>query len=60
MTNKEAIKWLEQIKDKYIHGGDEEFDHNRRMALDMAVDALQKLEKEQSRIGDDPFRHTIL
>ena len=60
MDNKEAIFWINQIKDKYIHGGDEEFDHNRRIALDMAVDALQKLEKEQSRIGDDPFRHTIL
>jgi hypothetical protein len=59
MTNKEAIKWLEQIKDKYIRGGDEEFDHNRKIALDMGIDALRKVERDQSRIGDDPYRCII-
>ena len=60
MDNKEAIFWLKQIKDKYIHGGDEDFDRRRCEALDTAIEHLQKTEKEQSRIGDDPFRHTTL
>ena len=60
MDNKETIFWLNQIKDKYIHGGDEEYDRCRRLAIDTAIELLQKTEKEQSRIGDDPFRHTIL
>lgn len=60
MDNKEVIFWLNQIKDKYIRGGDEEYDRCRRLAIDTAVELLQKTEKEQSRIGDDPFRHTIL
>lgn len=60
MDNKEVIFWLKQIKDKYIHGGDEEYDRHRKLAIDTAIELLQKSEKEQSRIGDDPFRHTIL
>lgn len=42
MTNKEAIKWLQAIKDKHIHGGDEAFDESRREALDMACEALEE------------------
>lgn len=41
MTNKEAIFWLNQIKDKYIHGGDESFDQSRRDAIDEAIKALE-------------------
>ena len=40
MTREEAIKWIERIKEKYIHGGDEGFDDARRRALDMAIEAL--------------------
>lgn len=42
MTNEEAIKWLSAIKDKYIHGGDEEFDEKRRIAIDIAIRALKE------------------
>lgn len=41
MTREEAIEWIENIKEKYIHGGDEAFDDARRKALDMAIEALQ-------------------
>lgn len=42
MTNEEAIKWLISIKEKYIHGGDEEFDRNRRIAIDIAIKSLEE------------------
>ena len=42
MSNKEAAQWLEAIKEKYIHGGDEEYDRCRREALDIAIDALRE------------------
>lgn len=40
MTNEKAATWLAAIKAKYIHGGDEAFDEQRREALDMAIKAL--------------------
>lgn len=42
MTREDAISWLEKIKIKYIHGGDEEFDAQRIKALDMAISALRE------------------
>ena len=42
MSNVEAIYWLQQIKEKYIHGGDEDFDEKRKQAIDIAVECLQK------------------
>ena len=42
MPNEEAIKWLIAIKEKYIRGGDEEFDRNRRIAIDIAIKALEE------------------
>jgi len=41
MTNKEAIMWLRQIDDKYIHGGDEEFDRKRKEAIAYAIAVLE-------------------
>jgi len=41
-SNEEAIKWLKAIKDKYIHGGDEDFDERRKEALDIAIKALEE------------------
>lgn len=41
MTREEAIEWIENIKKKYIHGGDEAFDDARRKAIDMAIEVLQ-------------------
>lgn len=46
MTNKEVIFWLNQIKDRYIHGGDEQFDANRKEAIDLAVKALETQQGE--------------
>ena len=42
MTNAEAIEWLEAIRKKYIHGGDEGFDMKRNEALDLAISALSR------------------
>ena len=40
MTSEEAIEWLVAIEEKYIHGGDEGFDNQRRTALHLARNAL--------------------
>lgn len=42
MKAKEAIYYLTTIEDKYIHGGDEYYDEQRKMALHLAMDALYK------------------
>lgn len=42
MTPKEAIEWLEAIEEKYIHGGDDYFDEKRRIAINNAINALEK------------------
>lgn len=42
MTRNEAVKWLERIEERYIHGGDEAFDEARKEALDMAIEALER------------------
>lgn len=44
MTTKESIKWLEAIREKYIHGGDECMDEKRNEAIDLAITALKDLE----------------
>lgn len=43
--NEFAIFWLKQIKEKYIHGGDEEFDSCRKRAIDIAIKELEKPEE---------------
>lgn len=45
MTNEEAIKWLRAIEEKYIHGGDEDFDAKRKEAINLAIEALKENEK---------------
>lgn len=42
MNREEAIKWLNQIEDKYIHGGDDDFDAKRKRAIAMAIEALEE------------------
>ena len=42
MTNKEAILWIEKIIKKYIHGGDDGFDAERKEALQMGISALEQ------------------
>ena len=45
MTDREwAITWIEAIKEKYIHGGDESYDDCRRRSIDMAIEALKQPE----------------
>lgn len=41
MDIEEAIGWLENISEKYIHGGDEKFDKQRKRAIIWAIDALR-------------------
>lgn len=57
MTNEEAIEWLEAIRKKYIHGGDEGFDQKRNEALDLAISALSRdrwisVEERLPTVGD--------
>ncbi len=42
MVRSEAIEWLKSIKEKYIHGGDDFYDHQRRTAIDYAVNFLDE------------------
>lgn len=44
MNREEAIKWLKAIEKKYIHGGDEEYDNLRKIALHMAIESLEQPE----------------
>lgn len=42
MKSNEAIEWLLAIQSKYIHGGDEAYDENRKLAIKTAISALEK------------------
>lgn len=42
MTPQKAIERLEAIEEKYIHGGDEDFDEKRKIAINIAINALEK------------------
>lgn len=58
MTNKEAIDWINAIKEKYIYGGDERLDELRKEALDLAIKALEEHPTDKE-IQDD-MRRTYL
>ena len=48
--------WLESIKEKYIHGGDEAYDCCRKQAIDKAIKAIKHFEKVNPiRVEDDNF-----
>ena len=50
MTREEAIKWLDGIEKKYIHGGDESFDNSRKQAIHMAIRSCsERLPEEDGR-----------
>lgn len=51
MTNQEAIAWIKSIKDKYIHGGDDDFDEKRKKSLDIAIKAIEDIDKIKSIIS---------
>ena len=53
-----SIFWLEQIKEKYIHGGDEEFDSCRNKAIDIAINKLEK-DSDIVRCKDCTFRGDV-
>ena len=44
LTTYGAILWLKDIKKRYIHGGDESYDENRKQAIDIAIKALEQPE----------------
>ena len=50
MTESEAIKWLQSIEKKYIHGGDEEFDRLRKVAISMAISAFTRINQLEAEI----------
>ena len=35
MNNEDAIFWIEQIKEKYISGGDDDFDQKRKESINL-------------------------
>lgn len=41
-SESQAINWIEAIKEKYIHGGDEGYDRKRIEALNIAISAIEK------------------
>lgn len=49
MNREEAIKWLKAIEKKYIHGGDEEYDNLRKIALHMAMESLEQPERKHGK-----------
>lgn len=53
MIPQEAAKWLKAIEEKYIHGGDDDFDEKRKIAINTAVSALEKqIPKKPDLWGD--------
>lgn len=46
MDIKTASMWLEAIKGKYIHGGDDEYDRQRREAIDFAIKTMNDQQNE--------------
>jgi hypothetical protein len=59
MTLQEIIEWLKSIKEKYIHGGDEDFDKKRKIAIDIAISALEKRIPKKITFTDDLYRMAI-
>lgn len=48
--------WLNQIKDRYIRGGDDSFDASRKQALDMAIEALKQPSNEMQLLNDGTLK----
>ena len=46
MDNECIASWLKSIKEKYIHGGDEALDSTRKLAIDLAIERLNKQQAE--------------
>ena len=41
-----ASDWLKAIKEKYIHGGDENYDEQRKEAIDFAIKTMNDQQHE--------------
>ena len=52
MKRTEAIEWLKNIKEKYIHGGDDFYDYQRRTAIDYAMSVLENIEQKPKTNAD--------
>ena len=52
MTIDIAEKWLKNIKEKYIHGGDDDYDEKRKQAIDKAIASLKAWEEVRQEIND--------
>ena len=50
MDNECIANWLKSIKEKYIHGGDEALDSTRKLAIDLAIERLNKQQAEIDRL----------
>ncbi|MBO5740142.1 MAG: hypothetical protein J6R52_03680 [Alphaproteobacteria bacterium] len=42
MNNADAIFWLDQIKQKYISGCDDDFEEKGKEAINLSIDCLRK------------------
>ena len=52
MKRTEAIEWLKNIKEKYIHGGDDFYDYQRRTAIDYAMSVLENIKQKPMTNAD--------
>lgn len=52
MKRTEAIEWLKNIKEKYIHGGDDFYDYQRRTAIDYAISVLENIQQKPTTKAD--------
>ena len=46
MNIETASDWLKAIKEKYIHGGDESYDEQRKEAIDFAIKTMNDQQHE--------------
>ena len=65
MNIEQAVKWLDAIKEKYIHGGDDEMDAKRKEAIDMAIRSLEAWVELKSELMNPQYtcgigRNTVL
>ena len=52
MDIKTASEWLDAIKHKYIHGGDESYDEQRKEAIDFAIKTMNDQQNQIWELQD--------
>ena len=65
MDNECVANWLKDIKEKYLHGGDETLDTTRKLAIDLAIERLKKQQedmnnKQHMTTGDKSILYHVL